>query len=228
MHVLAFTGAGISAESGLRTFRDSGGLWENHRVMDVATPEGWARDPGLVLDFYNARRRQMREAEPNAAHRALADLEAHCEVTVVTQNVDDLHERAGSTQVLHLHGRLDQARSVLDEHSLFPVTGDIQLGQCCPRGGQLRPHVVWFGEWVLELEAAAAAIQRADWVLAIGSSLSVYPAAGLLQHAPASAHKRLVALEVDEPPADYIWLREAASSAVPRIVEDILSHAAQN
>ena len=185
-HLVVLTGAGVSAESGIRTFRDSNGLWENHRVEDVASPEGFARDPALVLDFYNQRRAQARSVAPNAAHLALADFEEEpgWRVTVITQNVDDLHERAGSSRVIHLHGRLNQMRSVTNESVVYDCPGDIHLGDLAPDGGQLRPHIVWFGEMVPLIEDAATATGTADALLVVGTSLQVYPAAGLLHYAP--------------------------------------------
>lgn len=179
-HIVVLSGAGISAESGISTFRDSGGLWERHSIYDVATPEAFARNPELVLRFYNERRRQLQDAQPNAAHRALAELEKDFRVTVVTQNVDNLHERAGSANVLHLHGELTRARSSEHEHLLYDIGyGAINLGDLCELGSQLRPHVVWFGEAVPMLEAAADAVASADQLLIVGTSLQVYPAAGL-------------------------------------------------
>jgi len=181
--VVVLTGAGISAESGIKTFRDSDGLWENHRIEDVATPEGWAANPGLVLDFYNQRRAQLLTVSPNAGHLALVDLERDFDVQIVTQNVDDLHERAGSTQVLHLHGQLRQVRSTRHEHLVYPWDKDLHLGDLCERGHQLRPHIVWFREAVPMLDTAAEMAEKADIFLVIGTSLQVYPAAGLMRYA---------------------------------------------
>ncbi len=172
MKIVALTGAGISAPSGVRTFRDAGGLWENHRVEDVATPAGWARDPALVLRFYNERRAQLATVQPNAAHLALAEWERKHEVVVITQNVDDLHERAGSSRVLHLHGELTQARSTRDESLVIKIGyGPIVLGDRAPDGAQLRPHIVWFGETVPMMEAAEAEMADADVVVVVGTSL---------------------------------------------------------
>lgn len=182
--IVVLTGAGISAESGIKTFRDSDGLWENHRIEDVATPEGWAANPELVLEFYNQRRSQLLKVEPNDGHRTLADLERDFDVHIVTQNVDDLHERAGSTQVLHLHGQLRQVRSNRYEHLVYPWDEDLHLGDLCERGHQLRPHIVWFGEAVPMLDPAAALAEQADIFLIVGTSLQVYPAAGLMIYAP--------------------------------------------
>jgi len=185
-HLVVLTGAGVSAESGIRTFRDTNGLWEEHRVEDVATPEAFARNPALVLDFYNQRRAQAREVAPNAAHLALAGFEEApgWTVSIITQNVDDLHERAGSSRVLHLHGMLRQMRSVNDENTVYDCDGAIALGDLAPDGGQLRPHIVWFGELVPAIEEAAEIVATADTLLVVGTSLQVYPAAGLLHYAP--------------------------------------------
>jgi NAD-dependent deacetylase len=180
-HIVVLTGAGISAESGLSTFRDNDGLWEKHSVYDVATPEAFERNRDLVLRFYNERRRQLQEVEPNRAHRLLAELESQYRVTVVTQNVDNLHERGGSTNVVHLHGELTKARSSVDPELVYDIGyRDIQPGDTCDRGGQLRPHIVWFGEEVPMLEAAAELVRTADRLLIVGTSLQVYPAAGLV------------------------------------------------
>jgi NAD-dependent deacetylase len=183
--IVFFTGSGISAESGIKTFRDAGGLWEDHNVHDVATPEAFMRNPGMVLRFYNARRRQMYEVEPNAAHRFIAELEGEYDVQVVTQNVDNLHERAGSSNVLHLHGELDKGRSSSNPNLIVPLYGkDINLEDRAPDNTQLRPHVVWFGEAVPAIEQAIPIIERADVLVVIGTSLQVYPAAGLLDYMP--------------------------------------------
>ncbi len=180
-HIVVLTGAGISAESGLSTFRDNGGLWEKHSVYDVATPEAFARNPELVLRFYNERRRQLQGVEPNAAHRALAELESTHRVTIITQNVDDLHERAGSSEVIHLHGELTKARSSKWADHIYDIGyRAIELGQHCELGTQLRPHVVWFGEEVPMIEVAAEIVPTADQLLIVGTSLQVYPAAGLV------------------------------------------------
>ena len=181
--IAVLTGAGMSAESGINTFRDSNGLWENHDIMDVASPEGWQRNPTLVLDFYNARRKQLLEVSPNEGHLALAELEAKYEVFIITQNVDDLHERAGSSNVIHLHGELRKSRSTSHPHLVYPCDAEIKLGYLCEKGSQLRPHVVWFGEMVPFLEPAAKIVADADAVLIIGTSMQVYPAAGLVGYA---------------------------------------------
>lgn len=219
-NIVVFTGAGISAESGLKTFRASDGLWEEHRIEDVATFDAWRRDPTLVLEFYNQRRRGVVAAQPNAAHLALAQLETDANVHIVTQNIDDLHERAGSTQVLHLHGTIMHARSSADENLLYDTRGnDIALGDRCEQGSQLRPHVVWFGEAVPMFEQAVALAAEADIFLVVGTSLAVYPAASLLQFVPARAEKYIVTLDLSEPPRrDFQWLKEKATVGVPKLV----------
>ena len=184
--LVVFSGAGISAESGVQTFRDSNGLWENHRVEDVASPEGFERNPQMVLDFYNARRRQLNEVTPNKAHLILAELEDVFEVNIITQNVDDLHERAGSTKVIHLHGELKKARPVNSESNIISWEGDLNLSDLNFEGIQLRPHIVWFGEMVPEMDKAIDLCSKADLFLVIGTSMSVYPAAGLIHYIPAN------------------------------------------
>ena len=179
-NIVILTGAGISAESGLKTFRDADGLWEGHDVMEVATPEGFRTNPGLVLDFYNQRRRQLLTVEPKLAHRALVDLEIHFNVHIITQNVDNLHERAGSSQVLHLHGELLKARSIKFNDDVFKCENDIQVGDLCSKGFQIRPHIVWFGEAVPLLEEAIKITEKADVLIIIGTSMQVYPAANLV------------------------------------------------
>ncbi|AQX84547.1 NAD-dependent deacylase [Elizabethkingia sp. HX WHF] len=183
--IVVLSGAGISAESGIKTFRDSNGLWENHKIEDVASPEGFARNPELVLEFYNLRRRQLSEVQPNEAHNILAELQKDFDVHIITQNVDDLHERAGSENIIHLHGELKKARPVNDEESIIPWEGDLNLGDLDENGIQLRPHIVWFGEMVPEMENAATIASTADILLVIGTSLQVYPAASLLHYVPA-------------------------------------------
>ncbi len=183
-HIVVLTGAGISAESGIKTFRDADGLWEGHDVMEVATPEGFRANPELVLDFYNQRRRQLLDVEPNSAHFDLAELETNYNVSIITQNVDDLHERAGSSNVIHLHGELTKSRNVIDEDTFFDCKNDIKLGDLCPKGHQLRPHVVWFGEAVPMIDKAMEICETADILLIIGTSMQVYPAAGLMHYVP--------------------------------------------
>lgn len=184
--LVILTGAGISAESGIKTFRDSDGLWEGHNVQDVATPEGFYKNPSLVLDFYNQRRRQLKEVEPNLGHRVLADLENDFEVHIITQNVDDLHERAGSSNVLHLHGELLKVRSIADYNTIIDWEEDLVLGDVDTQNRQLRPHIVWFGEEVPTLEEAVALTTTAAFFAVIGTSLQVYPAAGLIDFIPAN------------------------------------------
>ena len=225
-HLVVLTGAGVSAESGIRTFRDTNGLWESHRVEDVASPEGFARDPALVLNFYNERRAQARTVEPNAAHLALAGFEEEpgWRVTIITQNVDDLHERAGSTEVIHLHGMLNKMRSVKDETVVFECPADIHVGDLAPDGGQLRPHIVWFGEMVPLIEDAAEATGTADALLVVGTSLQVYPAAGLLHYAPAGCP--VYVIDPHQPAAGrrgIQYVAEPATSGVPKILRELAS-----
>lgn len=182
--LVVLTGAGISAESGLKTFRDSDGLWEGYDIEEVATATAWRRNPALVQEFYNMRRRNVLEAQPNAAHYKLAELQKHFEVQIITQNVDDLHERAGSRNVLHLHGELLKMRSEKNEHLVYPVSGDIKMGDLAEDGGQLRPHIVWFEEAVPMIEPATQLVRQAEIFVVIGTSLAVYPAAGLVDYAP--------------------------------------------
>ena len=185
-HIVVLTGAGMSAESGVKTFRDHDGLWEGHDVMQVASPQGFRDNPELVLEFYNQRRRQLKEVEPNQAHKDLATLEQNFNVTIVTQNVDDLHERAGSSQVVHLHGELKKVRSTGNPRDIKLWTEDINLGDVCDLGYQLRPHIVWFGEDVPMIEKAVDICLSADILLIIGTSMQVYPAAGLMHYVSAN------------------------------------------
>ncbi|RYY17454.1 MAG: NAD-dependent deacylase [Cytophagaceae bacterium] len=225
-HLVVLTGAGVSAESGIRTFRDTNGLWEEHRIEDVATPEAFARNPALVLDFYNRRRAQAREVAPNPAHLALAGFEEApgWTVSIITQNVDDLHERAGSSQVLHLHGRLNQMRSVKNEQQVFDIEGDIAVGDLAADGGQLRPHIVWFGEMVPAIEEAAELVSTADALLIVGTSLQVYPAAGLLHYAPAGCP--VYVIDPHQPEVSgrrgVRYVVEPASTGVPRALADLV------
>ncbi len=192
-HIVVLSGAGMSAESGLKTFRDHDGLWENHRVEEVATPEAWMTDRALVLQFYNERRRALLEAFPNGGHRIIARWEERHRVSVVTQNVDDLHERAGSTNVLHLHGELMKVRSTLDEDLVYPIRGwELKEGDKCEKGSQLRPHIVWFGEAVRLLPVAEKIVGTADLLVVVGTSLQVYPAAGLSWCAPRGISRFLI------------------------------------
>jgi len=191
--IVVLTGAGISAESGLRTFRDADGLWEGHDVMSVASPEGWARNQQLVLDFYNERRKQALTARPNAGHLAIAALEKYFDVTIITQNVDNLHEKAGSSRVIHLHGELFKVRSTVDESLVYDLNGwELKKGDRCEKGSQLRPHIVWFGEMVPLIETAAMISSEADIYLVVGTSLLVYPAAGLVHEVPHHVPKYVI------------------------------------
>lgn len=181
--LVVLSGAGMSQESGIRTFRDMGGLWEEYDVMEVASPQAWSNNPELVMRFYNDRRKQLLESEPNAGHLGLTDLETDFDVHIITQNIDDLHERAGSTKVLHLHGELKKARSTVDENLVYDIDGwELKFGDKCEKGSQLRPHIVWFGEAVPAIEEAMRITQKADIFVVIGTSLNVYPAAGLLNY----------------------------------------------
>ncbi len=190
--LVVLTGAGISAESGLKTFRDSDGLWEGYNIEDVATPRAWRRDPQLVLDFYNMRRKDVLAAQPNAAHDALAALQKHFDVTIVTQNIDDLHERAGSQKVLHLHGEIIKMRSDENPHKFYSIKDDIQLGHTADDGSQFRPHVVWFEEPVPMIEEAIPIMYEADIFILIGTSLAVYPAAGLVDYVKEKVTKYVI------------------------------------
>jgi NAD-dependent deacetylase len=197
-HITVLTGAGMSAESGIPTFRGAGGLWENHRVEEVATPAAWAKNRGLVLRFYNERRRKMWECHPNAGHQGLAALEADFNVQIVTQNIDNLHERAGSTRVLHLHGELTKARSTLDPSLVYKIEGwALKLGDKCARGAQLRPHIVWFGEPVPMMQTAIEHVSAAEILVVIGTSLAVYPAASLIDYFP--SRKRIFLIDPNPP-----------------------------
>ncbi len=224
--LVVFSGAGISAESGLKTFRDSDGLWEEYNVMDVATPEAWSRDRDRVLEFYNKRRKQVIEAQPNAAHEALVRLEARYEVDVVTQNIDDLHERSGSSRVLHLHGNIRYARSTNPaDRQLYPIAGAfLNPGDCCAEGYQLRPHVVWFGEEVPLMPEAHALVAQADVLIVTGTSLSVYPASGLIYAAKPGAALYLVDPAGAQVPgiAHLQVISEKAGTGVPLLVNKLL------
>lgn len=227
-HIVVMTGAGISAESGIKTFRDADGLWEGHDVMEVATPDGWRRNRELVLKFYNDRRRQLLEVKPNDAHYAIAELEKKYKVTVITQNVDDLHERAGSTNIIHLHGELRKSRSTVDSRLVYPCDGDIKIGDTCEKGSQLRPHIVWFHEDVPLLRPAAELTSQADIVMVIGSSMQVYPAAGLVAYAPSYAtvyyidKKPAVNYELNQRKNLHV-MAEEATVGVRRIVNELLN-----
>ena len=215
--LVVLSGAGISAESGIRTFRDSGGLWEGHDIMEVASPQGWARGPQNVLEFYNQRRKDVRAAQPNAAHRFIHTLEKTYQVSVVTQNVDDLHERAGSTNILHLHGEILKARSTTDENEIIHLgKKDIHWGDKSANGAQLRPHIVWFGEQVPKMEEAIQLVSRADILIIIGTSLQVYPAAGLYDYAPAQAQIILV-----DPKAEQLSMSSKVNVLAYTAVESV-------
>ena len=219
---VVLTGAGISAESGLQTFRDSGGLWEGYRVEDVCTPEAFARSPQIVIDFYNARRRAAAAAEPNAAHFALADLERAYDVQIITQNVDDLHERAGSSKVLHLHGELNKLRSTVDENEILPWQGDQTLADRDSRGRPLRPHIVWFGEAVPLIEEAVRLVEAADTVIVVGTSLKVYPAASLLHYARFGVPVYLIDPKPNADVSGVEILAQTAARGVPALVAELL------
>lgn len=220
---MVLTGAGISAESGLKTFRDSDGLWMGYDVYQVATPEGWKKDPELVLDFYNQRRKEIAKAFPNAAHKGISDFQNDFNVTVITQNIDDLHERAGSKNVVHLHGEIFKMRSVNDANTFYEIRNDIQFGQKAPDGFQLRPHVVWFGEAVPMIEEAAKIFSTADVFILVGTSLQVYPAAGLIDFLPAGIPKYII----DKNPSfiagnDFIVIEKLATEGVEKVKKLIL------
>jgi NAD-dependent deacetylase len=217
-HIVILSGAGISAESGIKTFRDSDGLWMGHNVQDVATPRGFAKDPALVLNFYNERRRDVAAAKPNAAHIGLAALEDDFDVTIITQNIDDLHERGGSKNVLHLHGEIFKMRSVADDETIYEIRGDINVGDLNEKGVQLRPFIVWFEEPVPMMEKAAALLHNCDYFVVIGTSLQVYPAASLLHYAPTFLPKFIIDKKIPEI-GDYINLTKIEKSATEGVEE---------
>ncbi|MFT5833219.1 MAG: NAD-dependent deacetylase [Cognaticolwellia sp.] len=223
--IVILTGAGMSAESGISTFRDSDGLWENHDIMEVASPEGFAKNPELVLHFYNERRKQLFDVEPNLGHKMLVELEAKYDVVVITQNVDDLHERAGTKRIVHLHGELRKARSIGDESLIYKREGDINIGDTCKKGHQLRPHIVWFGEAVPMLEIALQLVAIADYIIVIGTSMQVYPAAGLVYQAP----KKAPVFFIDPDPQvnkqdfyDLTIIAEPATIGVKKVVDFLM------
>jgi len=223
--LVILTGAGISAESGLKTFRDSDGLWEGYDVYDVATPEAWERNPALVQDFYNMRRKSVLEAKPNAAHYALTQLEDKYDVVIITQNVDDLHERAGSKNVIHLHGVITKSQSSINADLVYDIEGwELKMGETCELGSQLRPHVVWFGEAVPMIENAIQIASQADIFVIIGTSLAVYPAASLIDYVPYSSPK--IIIDPNTAPVggihDLKIIRETAGTGVPKLVEELL------
>lgn len=223
--IVVLTGAGISAESGIKTFRDSGGLWEGYDIMEVATPEGWSNNPELVLDFYNMRRKDALKAKPNEGHKALKRLEDKYDVTIVTQNVDNLHEQAGSSKIIHLHGELFKSRSTLDPKLIYDIEGwELKSGDKCVKGSQLRPHIVWFGEMVPMLEAAIQESLEADIFIVVGTSLQVYPAASLIDYVKEEAEKYVI--DPNMPyvsPRDNLFLyEEKASSGVKKVVDKLM------
>jgi len=224
--VVVLTGAGISAESGIPTFRDADGLWEGHDIMEVATPQGWQKNPALVLDFYNQRRRKALEVKPNRGHEILAELEEFHDVVIVTQNVDNLHERAGSSHVIHLHGSLFESRSTVDPNLVYPISGwELKSGDTCERGSQLRPNIVWFGEMVPLMSVAEEHAAKADVFIVAGTSLVVYPAAGLIHSVPGSALKFVVDPKL--PDVGNVrgirMIEDKASTGLARVREELLA-----
>jgi len=225
MNLVILTGAGISAESGIKTFRDAGGLWEGFDVMEVATPEGWQKNPALVLDFYNQRRKQAQEAKPNAAHLALVELEQKHRVDIITQNVDNLHEKAGSSNVLHLHGELHRCRSTVDPTLIYTIEGsELNIGDTCEKGSQLRPNIVWFGEAVPAMDEAIVKVQHADILIIIGTSLQVYPAAGLIDYIKPFTRLYVVDPNLPAMKNDRVhMIAEVASIGVPQLVKELMA-----
>jgi len=224
--IVVLTGAGISAESGLRTFRDSDGLWEGYNIEDVATPDAWRRNPKLVQEFYNLRRKDVLAAKPNAAHYALASLEEKYDVSIITQNIDDLHEKAGSSLIVHLHGIITRSQSSLNPNLTYPINGsEIKMGELCELGSQLRAHVVWFGEAVPMIETAAEICAGADIFILVGSSLAVYPAAGLINYVPCSVPKYVVDPNIPELNTykSIIRIEEKATLGVSKLVAELLA-----
>lgn len=223
-NIVVLSGAGISAESGLKTFRDSDGLWEGYDIYEVASPIGWAKNPQLVLDFYNMRRQDVLAAFPNDAHLQLATLERKHHVTIITQNIDDLHERAGSTNVLHLHGEITKMRSVKNETKHYPYQKPIMLGDVAPDGAQLRPHIVWFGEAVPMMEKAAEIVAYADVFIVVGTSLQVYPAAGLVNYMPNDCKAYIVDKTLPEMTSNnFKKIEQIATIGIKQVVEELLS-----
>ena len=223
--LVVLTGAGISAESGIPTFRDSNGLWEGYDVMEVATPEAWAKNPALVLDFYNQRRKRALEVKPNRGHEIIAELEKDFDVVVVTQNVDNLHERAGSSKIIHLHGSLFESRSCADESLVYQINGwELNLGDVCEKGSQLRPNIVWFGEMVPLMEVAAHHASQADIFLVVGTSMVVYPAAGLIHYVRHDVMKYVVDPKL--PDMGHIpflkMIEEKASTGMEKVRRELL------
>jgi len=223
--LVVLSGAGISAESGIKTFRDYNGLWENHRIEDVASPEGFARNPKLVLDFYNARRQQLKEVEPNTAHKLLAELENFFDVSIITQNVDDLHERGGSSKIIHLHGELTKAKSVNENSKIVDYTDDIQVGDLHPDGSQLRPHIVWFGEMVPEMDNAIEIASQADLFLIIGTSMQVYPAASVIRYVPEHCEVFVIDPNLDTPNSftkNENYIKSSATEGMKQLKEILI------
>ncbi|WP_428331366.1 SIR2 family NAD-dependent protein deacylase [Mucilaginibacter sp.] len=223
--IVILTGAGISAESGLKTFRDSDGLWEGYDIAEVATPEAWQRNPALVQEFYNMRRKSVLEAKPNEAHYALAKLEDKFNVTIITQNIDDLHERAGSTNVVHLHGIITRSQSSINPNLTYPINGwEIKMDEVCELGSPLRAHVVWFGEAVPMIEKAAQICDGAEIFILVGSSLAVYPAAGLIDFVPRHTPKYIIDPKIPYlSDSSFIRIEEKASVGVPQLVNELLT-----
>jgi NAD-dependent deacetylase len=220
--IVVFTGAGISAESGLKTFRDADGLWEGYKVTDVATPTAWKKDPAMVLQFYNERRRGILAAKPNQAHAIIAGWQSDFDVHVITQNIDDLHERAGSKNVLHLHGEIFKMRSEADENKIYPIFADIHLGDVAEDGYQLRPHIVWFNEQVPMIVPAIALTETADLFIVIGTSLLVYPAASLLRYVSPIASVYIVDKKIPERTAiNYVTIEQPATKGL-QLVDNLL------
>ncbi len=226
--IVVLSGSGISAESGIPTFRDSGGLWEGFDINEVATPQGWKKNPQLVLDFYNQRRKAALEAKPNAGHLSLVELAQYYDVVIITQNVDGLHERAGSSKVIHLHGELSKSRSTVDENLIYDIEGwEIKWGELCEKGSQLRPHIVWFGEMVPMMEVASNEVVKADYLIVVGTSLQVYPAAGLLYDVNPGTPIYIV----DPATPDYAAqpnitpIQESASTGLPKLVKQLIKEA---
>ena len=222
--IVFLTGAGVSADSGLETFRASDGLWAKHRIEDVCTPEALERNPAQVLEFYNARRRQLKEVEPNIGHFAIARLEKYFDVEIITQNVDNLHERAGSARILHMHGELTKCRSMKDSSYICTVEGDLNVGDMCPVGGQLRPHIVFFGEQVPLMERAIEIISTADIVVVAGTSLAVYPAAGLVRYVPKGSDIYVIDPDqVDIGAKNVKYIRDRFAIGMPQLAEKLIN-----
>lgn len=222
--LVVLSGAGISAESGIKTFRDSNGLWENHDIMEVASPEGWRKNQSLVLEFYNQRRKQAQNCQPNVAHQILAKFEEDFDVTIITQNVDDLHERAGSTKVIHLHGELAKSQSSKNPNLVYPIDGwEVKEGELCELGSQLRPHIVWFGEAVPKMLDAIKIVEKADLFIVVGTSLQVYPAAGLVDYVPKNAKKYLVDIKnpLTHLSKHFMCIEKTASEGL-KILENVI------